>query len=269
MNTIKTSRLIFTAILACLIILTMHEFHSDKAPSDQTPFTETNATQYEQPQSANLVDSIPSRVPSIEDSLPVVRETAETSVSTEITTQSIDWQKTLFPQLVRISELEHESPDTALTELLPMLASDNPAVRRAAIEAVGDMAIPTVAPILSMTLNDPSPEVRVVALEALASQDNQTLAYQIGLYLFDQDAEVRLAAIDALANLEAKEAVYTLASLLSDPQLTIRRQAVNALGEIGGENAIRYLRQARYDSEPSIRANATEILMELELEVTN
>lgn len=203
-----------------------------------------------------------SAAPAIEVSSISERANTEASDTSLIPAQPVTLLELMYPELVRVSRLENQPAASALAELFPMLASDEPVVRLAAVESVGDMTIPAALPVLSMSLGDPDPQVRVIALEALSLWQDESIIGYIEPCLFDRDPRVRLAAIDALAAFESESAVYALASLLSDPAASIRRRALNALGEIGGESAIRYLQQARYDPDENTRIIAEAILAE-------
>lgn len=174
---------------------------------------------------------------------------------------------TLYPELARIAELENHAADTALLELVPLLASEDPAIRLAAIDSIGDMTTSAARAPLIAALDDPHPQVRVAALQGLALRGEvANVAGAIESSLFDRERTVRIAAIEALAILESSGSVYALAGLLSDRDAEIRHYAVGALGEIGGEQAESYLRHARYDPSEKIRANAAYFLDETRLE---
>jgi len=187
----------------------------------------------------------------------------ESPVAVVVEGKPVDWLRMLYPELVRIAELNNYPVDMAIAELLPMLDKDDPAIRLAVIQSLGDMTTEAVIPALLMALSDPDPQIREAALDALASGDDASAVGNIEALLYDPQREVRLAAIEALADLENEDAVNTLAGLLGDTDSRIRGQAVNALGEIGGETAISFLLQARYDSQANIRANADAILQEM------
>lgn len=177
-----------------------------------------------------------------------------------ITEASLVW----YPELEQIRQLENAPVTEALFELKPLLANEDPVIRLAAIESLGDMTTRATIPALSAALSDPNPQLRIAALEALASQEDESVVSSIEHYLYDQDRNVRVAAIEALADLEIESAVHALSGLLSDQDSLIRHNAVSALGEIGGENAMMFLLQARYDPNSTIRANADAILAESE-----
>ncbi len=267
MHTIKTAALTFIAIFACLILLLTPDSNRIEAPAFDALPVQLDSAATSQSKDANNIELAQPVTFAFDEIPPVEQDKPEFSTTSSTTTQSIDWALVLYPELVRIEALENQPADLALGELVPMLASDDPVIRLAAIESVGDMTIPAAANVLVSALNDPNPQLRVAAIEALASQESAMGS--IELFLYDEDRTVRIAAIEALADFEAESAVYALAGLLSDPDAEIRRQAVSALGEIGGEEAASFLHQAQFDIAESVRASAADILAEIELEIAN
>ena len=176
----------------------------------------------------------------------------------------VDWLRLLYPDLARISELEREPVAAALIELSPMVDSEDPAVRLAVVEALGDMTTNAVLPTLSMALHDPEAEIRVAALEAVASLEDAAMIGRIEGLLYDPDRRVRLAAFEALADLGNETAVHALAGLVGDPDARVRFDAIAALADIGGESAGLYLEQARYDPDSRIRRYAETVFRELD-----
>ena len=176
--------------------------------------------------------------------------------------EDIDWISALYPELVHIARLEEQDPDSSLRGLLPMLASDDPVVRLAALESVADLNNAARLPSLIAALDDPSAQIRIAAVEALVLHGDPATSGAIESLVFDQDPTVRAAAVDALAVLGNPASIPVLAALLYDPDRQVRINAVAALGEIGGEDAIQYLRQLRYDADESIRVSASAILEE-------
>lgn len=263
MDSLKTTALTFITVFACVMLLLMPEFRRDDASTIIAPAATQSSTASRRQPLEFTFGTGPTASPETDRSSPVEPERRESFTTAPAPVQAEDWQSIFYPELGRIAALENQPAGLALAEIFPMLSNDDPAIRLAAIEALGDMTIDAVVPILSTTLNDPNPQIRIVAIEALASHDDKSSVGSIEPYLYDQDRGVRLAAIEALASLESETAVFALASLISDPDATIRNTAINALGEIGGKAAALYLEQARYDPDPNIRANATDLLSEL------
>lgn len=264
MRLIKTRALTLIVVIAGLAILPLPDYFREAETVSDPSLAKREPARHAWDQPPSQHEYAGAVAPESNLSKPLAPNAHESPAATTATPQPTDWMRALYPQLVRIAELENQSVDAALVELLPMLDDGDSAVRLAAIEAVGDMTTPSVLPVLSLALSDPDPQVRMVALEALVTHEAQAAVGSIEPYLYDEDPQVRRAAIEALADLEARSAVHSLAGLLSDAEAPIRQQVVNALGDIGGENAVIYLLQARYDPEPGIRANVENILSELE-----
>ncbi len=253
MDTIKTAALTLIAIVACLmLLLTAEPQEHETIVQVPAPVYQDHSIQFEQAQV--VARDQPALVERDQSNKGLVISTPE---------QVAEEQFVLYPELEQIRLLENAPATQAIFELQPMLSNDDPVIRLAAIESLGDMTNPATLPALSAALDDPNPQLRIAALEALASQEDESVVSSVEPYLYDQDQEVRVAAIEALVELESETAVPALAGLLSDQDTLIRHRAVNALGEIGGEYAISYLLQARYDPDERIRANAEAILIEL------
>jgi HEAT repeat protein len=169
----------------------------------------------------------------------------------------------LYPELIRITELENLDNDAAIASLEHFLKDTDPAIRLAALESLADMGrYPASLSLIVSMLKDTNAQIRVAALEAIAGSNATTLMTSIEPLVYDYDLDVRISAIETLASMESEYSISSLASLLSDPDSRVRHHAVIALGEVGGELAIMYLQQALYDPEGDIRENAETILVE-------
>lgn len=264
MTTIKTAALTFIGIVACLMLLLTPDSYRDEVQTGDTLPATLAMAPLNQPQPDFHFEREQTVALDLDESLPAVQEKPESSVTSSVESKPFDLALILYPELARIEALENEPANSALIELIPMLSSDDPVIRLAAIESVGDINNPQGVDVLVAASGDLNPQLRIGALEALAAQEDESVVGSIEPYLYDQDWEVRVAAIVALVELESEQAIHSLAGLLSDPDVRIRHYAVNALGDIGGEYAISYLMQARYDPDETIRANAESILSELE-----
>jgi HEAT repeat protein len=252
MHAIRTTALTLIAIFACLMLLRVPEPQPGEIPVQiSAPVKQDQVTRFE---SAEVVTS---------DQLALTeRDLTSQAFVIAIPEQTTELSLVWHPELEQIRQLENAPVTEAVFELRPLLANEDPVIRLAAIESLGDMTTRATLPALSAALSDPNPQLRIAALEALASQEDESVLSSIEHYLYDQNRNVRVAAIEALADLEIESAVHALSGLLSDQDSLIRHNAVSALGEIGGENAMMYLLQARYDPNSTIRANADAILAE-------
>ena len=267
MSTIKSAALTFIAIVAYLMLLLVPDSSREPAPTgDKLPLRHQFPL-VSQPQIAFQIEQAP--VTTGNEPTQVEPARSESPAFSEDTIRADDWPRILYPELSRIEALENLPVNDALIELIPMLSSDDPVIRFATIESIGDINNPHSAAVLVAASGDPNPQLRVVAIEALAAQEDATFASSIEPHLYDPEREVRLAAIDAISELVSEGSVYALAGLLSDPDPRIRQRVVDALGEIGGESAMLYLEQARYDPSQSIRTDVESILSELAWDLAN
>jgi hypothetical protein len=269
MNTIKTTALTFFTIVACLVLLMLPDSYRDEAQKGDAMPALQESSAISRPQIAFQFEPDNPAAPIYDETLPIEQDIPQPILASTPVTQSTNWPMILYPELIRIETLENQPVYTALGDLVPMLSNDDPVIRLAAIESLGDMTNPAALSALTSALNDPNPQLRVAALGALASQEDESVAGSLEPFLYDQDREVRLAAIGAISDLESEASVYALAGLLSDSDPRIRQQAVDALGEIGGKNAMMYLQQARYDPSSSIREDVETMLSELARDLAN
>lgn len=263
MHVSRTQVLTVVFAVGILAVLQMPGFFGDQTPVDEWTPPQREPVLVRQNPAPPFLDSGTAKARASHHALPFAPIEPESPGVSTATTQHLHPNQDRYRELARITELEAQPVDNALTELLPMLDDDDPAVRRAVVEAISDMSSVAAGLTLTTALGDPDPRVRTIALEGLAAHEAWLAVGSIEPYLHDQDTTVRLAAIEALLDLGSETAVHALAGLLYDQDSTIRRHAVSALGDIGGNEAKRYLRQARYDPDASVRAHASYILSEL------
>jgi putative membrane-bound dehydrogenase-like protein len=131
----------------------------------------------------------------------------------------------------------------AVAALKPVIAdilrAAPPAVRIAAAQAAGRLALTEAAPVLFEVVADtaaPSP-VRGAALEALAALKDRRLAEAIQLAKASPDATLRRAANTLLAQAGTESAVAELARVIENGTLTERQGALATLAAIPGAAA--------------------------------
>ncbi|MFI1655866.1 fumarate reductase/succinate dehydrogenase flavoprotein subunit [Streptomyces sp. NPDC020472] len=149
------------------------------------------------------------------------------------------------PRLLRLLSLVEDSPD--LDALGPYLADADPAVRAAAVTALGETAPAGTGPVLAARLRDEAAPVRAAASAALRElvevlPAEPAFAEGLREALGVSDPAVRAAALDVLRALRLGDAgLY--AGALADPSVEVRVQAVRALvsvdavGELAGAAA--------------------------------
>ena len=107
-------------------------------------------------------------------------------------------------ELPNFEELLERDRAAALKAINEALASPDPEVRRAALEALEDDEEPDVVPILSRALRDPDPSIRMEALEALAERGELQLVKGA---LSDQNSEVREKAAELLEDAKIRSSL--------------------------------------------------------------
>jgi hypothetical protein len=141
-------------------------------------------------------------------------------------------------------------------------APDAKQARLKAIQELGDSNdVERALPLLVSAARDEDPAIRKAAAEALGVLDEDAAIGPLGeLLLNDPDWEVREAAAESLEELESPESVGVLRAALLDADEDVRLAVVEALGAIGGPEAIALLRAALRDEDEDVRDSAAEAL---------
>ncbi|MFJ9813164.1 fumarate reductase/succinate dehydrogenase flavoprotein subunit [Streptomyces sp. NPDC101158] len=156
------------------------------------------------------------------------------------------------PALLRLLSLTEESPE--LEDLRPYLDDTDPAVRAAAVTALGETAPAGFGPVLAARLRDPAPPVRAAAaaalrelVEVLPAEAESGTALRAALDV--ADPVVRGAALDVLRALRLGDAVV-YAAALTDSDIDVRISAVRALVSV---DAVGELAAAAADPAREVR----------------
>jgi HEAT repeat protein len=148
----------------------------------------------------------------------------------------------------------------ALRPLAAVLHSSNGRERRAALEALGQIADPAVAPLLKAALQDPDSGVRRAGIEALVRSGDAGAAEALKSRLTDSEPQVRAAAIAALAALSGPSAVEAILGALRDGHWEVRSAAAAALGRLRDRQAVKPLQALLRDEDEDVRRTASEAL---------
>ncbi|MEU4269748.1 fumarate reductase/succinate dehydrogenase flavoprotein subunit [Streptomyces sp. NPDC026092] len=156
------------------------------------------------------------------------------------------------PALLRLLTLAEEAPD--LDALRPYLADPDPAVRTAAVVALGETVPAGAGPALAGRLRDAAPQVRHAAAAALRELVEVLPAEaELGTGLRDalagSDPVVRSAALEVLRALRLGGAAL-YAGALADADLDVRVHAVRALVSV---DAVAELAVAAADPAREVR----------------
>ncbi|MFB7261195.1 fumarate reductase/succinate dehydrogenase flavoprotein subunit [Streptomyces nojiriensis] len=156
------------------------------------------------------------------------------------------------PRILELLALAEESPD--LAALTPYLADPDPAVRAAAVAALGETVPAGAGPALAARLADAAPVVRAAAAAALRElvevlPGGPELGTGLRAALAVPDPAVRSAALEALRALRLGDAELYAASLAdTDPE--VRIHAVRALVSV---DAVPELAAAAADPAREVR----------------
>ncbi|WP_184930395.1 fumarate reductase/succinate dehydrogenase flavoprotein subunit [Streptomyces nymphaeiformis] len=156
------------------------------------------------------------------------------------------------PVLLRLLSLAEESAE--LEEFRPYLADADPAVRSAAVTALGETAPAGAGPVLAAHLLDSAPQVRAAAaavlrelVEVLPPEAELGTALKAASAV--ADPAVRAAALDVARALRLGDAV-TYAAALADDDIEVRITAVRALVSV---DAVAELAVAAADPAREVR----------------
>ncbi|MFJ9467845.1 fumarate reductase/succinate dehydrogenase flavoprotein subunit [Streptomyces caniferus] len=145
------------------------------------------------------------------------------------------------PRILELLALAEDQPD--LGTLRPYLTDPDPAVRRAAVDALTESVPPGTGGALATALADPDPAVRAAAGASLRELV-EVLTPEPGLRpplvtaLHGPDAVVRSAAVEVLRALRLGDRAL-FAAALGDPAVEVRLQAVRALVSVDAPDALR------------------------------
>lgn len=156
------------------------------------------------------------------------------------------------PRILELLVLAEESPD--LDALTPYLADPDPAVRAAAVAALGETVPPGAGPALAARLADAAPVVRAAAAAALRElvevlPGGPELGAGLRAALAVPDPAVRSAALEALRALRLGD-VQAYAASLADADPEVRIHAVRALVSV---DAVPELAAAAADPAREVR----------------
>jgi len=137
-------------------------------------------------------------------------------------------------------------------------------VRRNALESAALFADDEeIASAIRDAYTDTDPALRAAALRAMGSTFNASWESIIIGELDSPHPELRFEAARSAGELWSHKAVPRLAQMIADPDPDVRRMAVWALGQIGGKQAKAVLESLLHSPDETMREEAEEALEEL------
>jgi HEAT repeat protein len=128
-------------------------------------------------------------------------------------------------QVLLIQAIQDRADRKALAPVLARLESDAPAVRLAAVHALGTLGDASSVPVLLASADDATAEAVLEALAALQGAD-----VNAELMKAAESTDTTTIALNALGTRRAKEAVDLFFQLASADRATVREAAIAALG---------------------------------------
>ena len=149
-----------------------------------------------------------------------------------------------------------------LRELISGLQDPNPATRRRAVEALGQMGGDEAAGALVLMLKDPDDTVRALAAYALAAIGADAVE-PLTRYLATWQGPVDAVVPAVLGVLRSERGLGFLAAHLADPAPATRAAIATALGRIGTDRALPPLLELLRDMTDGVRIAAARALGEV------
>ncbi len=151
---------------------------------------------------------------------------------------------------------------SAVPVLVDALSDEDPRVRLAIIDLLGESSEPEAIPALVGALRDPEWRVRWQAAEALGKLRNSAAVPDLIEMLADSNKDVRIAVAYALGRIKEPAAIEGLIKLLHDREWRVRWGAAEALWEMG-EEAVPALIQTLDKEDEYVRRAAVRALAQI------
>lgn len=154
-----------------------------------------------------------------------------------------------------------KDPDTV--EPITALLDTNPdaKVKRAAIEALGNIATPNTFDTLVVALKDSESNVRKNAVEALGKLgDERVVPVLIEMLLVEEFDDVKECIGQSLSMFSGVEVESAYVSLLDNDDMSIRVVGIDGLGNLKSDGAKKRLEEALGDSDARIRSECIRAL---------
>ncbi len=149
-----------------------------------------------------------------------------------------------FVLLGELEELDENRLHRVEEALLSVIRSDeNPALRRAAVEALGYSGREDAVAVIESAYEREDPQWIASALRAMGRSHDNRWEESVISKLLDADPRVRYAAAEAAGELSIEEAGPILLKMLEDEEEddNVTMAAIWALSQIGGEDARAYI----------------------------
>ncbi|MBN2380226.1 HEAT repeat domain-containing protein [candidate division WOR-3 bacterium] len=198
-----------------------------------------------------------------------------------------DNARTLFPKLpdalvepvlYHFLESDHGKPtlealdaagtlkdSNAVDYIIKLLSFQNPAIQRAALDALGDIGLVSTRGYVRPFLDSSSAQLRVGALLALGKLKDIFVVPRLNLMLFWEPASdgmwIRHPIVDALTTIGSKEALPALALVIDDNDPFLTLKVLDFFAQKAGKDYIEYVEPALEDSIATLRIKAAAAIL--------
>ena len=171
--------------------------------------------------------------------------------------QYVDVQESVVHALVALRE------GLDIDSIVSLLKSDDPVLRRNAVQVLGEVGTSHVLNSLNFSLKDNDVRVRKAVVQALSSIGTDRAYDGMVGALADEDPLVRIAAVSSFGEAGLRKHIGSVCILLSDADEMVRASACKAMGQIGGQENVPELLPLIDDDNGYISIAAIEAIARL------
>jgi HEAT repeat protein len=147
-----------------------------------------------------------------------------------------------------------------LKEILSLLRSENPVLRKNAVRLLGAMRAPEAVADLGFALKDETIAVRKAVVGSLALIGTEEAVRYLTYALTDEDPDIRISATLSLGSIGGAGILDSLAILTADPDNFVRVSAAKAIGMLRDMRAVPVLMPLLGDRSGFVVTTALEAL---------
>lgn len=162
--------------------------------------------------------------------------------------------------ITKIMDILGKEGILALDHLIIRLNDPDAQIRKAVIEALGQLKDLRTLDLLLHRLGDSDAEVREVTAKALANFGTPKILDVFISQLEHSDWRIRKAAVEGLSVMKTSKSLESLFKKINDPDSEVRKAVVTALGNLGNTKALTPLIRRLKDSHAEVREAAAEAL---------
>ncbi len=154
--------------------------------------------------------------------------------------------------------------DRAVKDLGFALKDERVAVRKAVVEALSQIGTEEAVRYLKYALTDEDPDIRISATLSLGAIGGEGILDSLTILTVDPDNFVRVSAARALGMLKDRNSIIILVPLLHDESGFVVTTAIEALQAVGGNDACQAISGMLTSTDDEVKRTAIAALAEFE-----